>query len=251
MDKKNRKLSIISITKDDFEGINKTISSISSLFDYTTVGQYIVDSSNELISNKIKSISNSKNNIEYYKVPPSGISNAFNYGIDNVKGDWLWFLNGGDELLSQENGELMLRVIEKSSADIVIFKTAYGDSLTEREFPPMWLQWPPISSWIPHPSMIIRKKLFDKYGKFNPKYKGVMDFDLWLKMTSGDTKIDIISIPLVKFDVNGYSSTQGKLIAKECLHSIHSNLLRVLKTTTIKKKLFIKDYFSLIKKAYL
>jgi len=246
-----KNLTIISITKDDLEGVYATIESTRQLREQSNIEQIIIDGSSHLNAQSIGNFLQKEINTRHIKFPASGISRAFNYGISESSNEWLWFLNGGDKLFSSENGKLMLQIIEKSTADIVIFKIAYGEQLTERDFPPLWLQWPPISAWIPHPSLIIKKELFNKYGFFDENYNGVMDFDRWLKMTSSNVKVDMISIPLVLFDVNGFSSTQTQHIAKECLKSIRKNSLLIFKTLLKRNWLLFNDYYSLIKTAYL
>ncbi len=241
-------LSIISITKDDFNGISNTIKSTNPITQNEKIEQLIIDSSKTDINEQIKLLAGTQ--IKVFKEKENGISKAFNNGIHVSKGEWLWFLNGGDELINTENGELMLNIIKKSTADIIIFKIAYGEELKERDFPPMWLQWPPISSWMPHPGMICKRNLFDKFGLFDTKYKGVMDFEKWLKMTSADLKVDLISIPLVKFDTSGFSSTQKNKIAKECIKAIHKNSFIILKTILKRNWLLFNDYIKLLKSTF-
>ena len=89
-------LNIITITKNDLNGIKNTVNSTKYLRENFNVSQLIIDGSDENISSKIKLLVRNEKNVKYFWQLPSGISNAFNFGISMSEDGWLWFLNGGD-----------------------------------------------------------------------------------------------------------------------------------------------------------
>lgn len=243
-------LTIISITKDDFEGISKTIDSTFHFRTNSILKQIIIDSSDHQTAKRLQQHIQGQPNITYHWANASGISNAFNLGIKYSTTDWVWFLNGGDTIINDPQNTFTLRAILSSSADLVITQTTYERSKTTRDFPPMWLLWPSISAWIPHPSVLIKRDCFLKFGMFDPKYKAVMDYDYWLLILNKNIKTDILSVPLVIFNEDGMSSSNQKLVARECLSSIKRRLPSILKQTLIRNILIFKDITNIIKRAY-
>jgi glycosyltransferase involved in cell wall biosynthesis len=246
---KFKMISIISITKNDISGIKRTINSTRKLRDELNVQHLIIDSSNEAIAKEIQQYITGEHKLEYTWENPSGISNAFNTGLQKVKNEWVWFLNGGDMIHPQFSQNLLRDLITHTQADFVIFQIEYSDSRVVRSFPPIWLQWPPLSCWIPHPSVISRKSAFETYGNFNKNYKLVMDYDFWLRSFSKNAKIDLISIPLVMFDQNGVSSQQEKKVAREVLKSTFFNSPKILKSILTNLILQFQTLIRLIRKS--
>jgi hypothetical protein len=242
-------VTIISVTKNDFEGICKTILSTRPFRDKYNFKQIIIDSSDQLIKEKINVLIQDHSNIEYLWSAPKGISNAFNIGINAAKNEWVWFLNGGDTVHIEFPEEILPKLVSKTSADFLIFQIEYSKSKIIRAFPPIWLQWPPLISWIPHPSMLIRKKVFADYGMFDERFKLAMDYDFWLRTFSKNTKLDLVSIPLTLFDEDGLSSVLKKKGAREVLKSLFYRSFTIIKSLLVNWLLQIRMIFQLIKQS--
>ena len=78
-------LNIITITKDDPQGLLKTVNSTRFLREKFNIKQIIVDSSTNDVKIKIGNILTKGNNIEYHWQKPSGRSAAFNHGLRLTK----------------------------------------------------------------------------------------------------------------------------------------------------------------------
>lgn len=109
-----------------------------------------------------------------------GVYNAMNKGIELAKGKYLTFLNGGDYYFDSDS---LKRVVEFGlDADIVYgkqrFLTAdgYFDKICPAKLPHKWF----INDCLPHQASFIKKELFDKYGRYNEKYKIVSDWEKWI-----------------------------------------------------------------------
>lgn len=83
-------LNIITITKDDLDGVAATVQSTKMLRACPGVSQIIVDSSTDPVPIKIKELLVEEKNIEYFWQQPSGIAAAFNLGIKASKSEWAW-----------------------------------------------------------------------------------------------------------------------------------------------------------------
>ncbi|MCL4378624.1 MAG: glycosyltransferase, partial [Actinobacteria bacterium] len=164
-------LNIITITKDDIEGLKKTIESTRKLRENHDVEQIIVDGSRNDLRQEIEKSLTGEKNISCFWQKPSGRSSAFNYGIKVAKADWVWFLNGGDEVYSGLDAGNFLYLLSNNGSDAIIFQIENMQSKLMPKHPQMWALWPPLLSWIPHPSTLTRRELYDKYGYYNELFE--------------------------------------------------------------------------------
>jgi glycosyltransferase involved in cell wall biosynthesis len=208
-------LNIITVTKDDLDGLKKTLQSTALLRQKDDVLQIVVDSSRGETRKSVESLLKDKMNVNYLWQEPSGISAAFNLGLENVSGEWVWFLNGGDEIHEDLEPEFFFNLLLKNSADAIIFQVKNMQSKKIYRHPELWAVWPPVLSWIPHPSTITRRSLYEKYGYFDKSYKIAMDYEFWIRCFARDVVVDLVSIPVSRFDQSGVSSVDGKLIKSE------------------------------------
>jgi len=93
----------------------------------------------------------------------------------------------------------------------------------------MWALWPPLLSWIPHPSTITKRELYEKYGYFDENLKIAMDYEFWLRCFSKDVTVDLVSIPIAKFDQLGFYSELNQLTKAEVRKIIIKYLWLILK----------------------
>jgi len=235
-------LNIITITKNDIKGLLKTVKSTRDIRGYEGVEQFIIDSSNNNISNGIKKVIKNEKNITYHWQKPSGRSAAFNYGLSYANKRWIWFLNGGDEANPELNNNHFLYLLSKNNADAIIFQLKYIGSTEVPKHPQMWALWPPVLSWIPHPSTIVRKDLYDKYGSYDENLKIAMDYEFWLRCFSKNAVVDLLSIPIACFDQTGISNVQKKQIKKEVRKIINKYLWQIIKRWFYNGYIIIKSF---------
>jgi len=233
-------LNIITITKNDFDGFQRTINSSKKLLENLNIKQIVIDSSDNEISEKIKEQIKKEKNIIYYWQKPSGISSAFNLGINMSNSEWLWFLNGGDVINPEIDLNSFLYILSNSSADAIIYQIKFKQTGEILQHPELWSLWPPVLSWIPHPTTIIRKKLFETYGIFDENLKIAMDYEIWLRFFSKKVKVDIISIPLVIFDQTGLALSKNKSTRKEVEKIIRKYFWQIIKKWFWQLRMIIK-----------
>jgi len=222
-------INIITVTKDDFEGVSSTIKSTTTLRTMHDIRQIIVDGSEQKIQDKIKHYIHNEPNIDYAWQEPRGAAAAFNQGLKLSNAEWIWFLNGRDEVHHNIEADKFIYIMQKTSADILIFQIELMQSGTICGHPPMWAMWPPVNSWVPHPSTIIRYSVFKRYGFFEEKYKTSMDYEIWFRFFSQHITVDTISIPIALYDETGISSTQIPHSAIEANEIIKNNFFMLFK----------------------
>lgn len=224
----NRLLDIITITKDDLQGVSSTIESTRPLRKLGLVRQIIIDGSTDEVRRQVEEMALNEEHVDYAWQKPSGIATAFNKGIDLAKAEWLWFLNGGDTLRPEMDCGSLLYILRTSNAEAIIFQMETKKSRIRTKHPPLWYLWPPVTNWIAHPTMIMKSRLFMTYGSFKNEYKIIMDQEMWLRIFSKKVMVDLISIPIAVFDESGVSSTQTKEISREVLKLYYSNAWMIL-----------------------
>ena len=151
--------------------------------------------------------------LKYISERDNGMYDAINKGIKMAKGDVVGILNADDMLESPDT----LAHVAKSFADDV--DAVYADirfvkddlSTTVRYYSakhwkPWMLQW---GKMPPHPSVYIRRELFDKYGLYKLGYDIAADYELlirYLRMAKLNTRY--LNECLVKMRMGG-KSTRG------------------------------------------
>ena len=210
------KLSIITINLNNATGLQKTIESVInqtySDYEYIIIDGASTDGSNEIISQyknkRIKSISEKDH----------GIYNAMNKGILISSGEYLLFLNSGDFLYSSEilnkvfsksfDTDLMcfalkIELLDKKESFIYSIKTKY---ITNKY---MFYQT------IPHPSTLIKRDLFFKFGLYDESFKIAGDYEFFVKIIKNKVSYEIDPLVLSVFNNQGISYTLLKLVNAE------------------------------------
>jgi glycosyltransferase involved in cell wall biosynthesis len=223
-------LDIITVTKDDLDGVAATVVSTRKLRACAEIRQIVVDSSGEPVAAKIRELLAHEQNLDYFWQEPGGIASAFNLGIKHSTADWFWFLNGGDAVHPDLAENLVLQILDSTQAGIVIFELEYMQTRLRSKHPPLWALWPPMyGNWVPHPATIISAKLFAQYGVFDTSYRIAMDADWWMRVFSKDVVVDMLSIPIVLYDQYGVSSTNLIDTGKEAERIFFNNFRRLVK----------------------
>ncbi len=216
-------LTLITITKDDSEALELTLRSAASLRD--AGAEYIV------VDGSLNARSGEPpQGVRLVRRPPQGISDAFNAGLALARGEWVWFLNGGDLVDPRLAPEFLLHLLRLSRAQVLIGGTTYEGELEPRPYLPPALRWPPIKSWVPHPSTLVRRDLFARFGLFDERYMIAMDYEWWLRTLSrSDVAVDVISAPFAVFAPGGVSQRpeSSARIAREQADGIRRHRLRL------------------------
>lgn len=177
--KQEKILSIITISKNNRNGLLKTIKSIANQsykdFEYIVIDGNSTDGSLEII------IEN-ESCIDYWvSEADSGIYPAMNKGIKKSKGKYLLFLNSGDTFLSSSS---VKEIIESSlSADIICW-----DAISNNEVKPIFFSAPTTITFsifwyasICHQSTLIKRQLFNEVGFYNESLKLAGDWEFFVR----------------------------------------------------------------------
>jgi glycosyltransferase involved in cell wall biosynthesis len=195
-------LSIVTITKDDPRGLKRTLGSLKSWLSDDRIEHVLVTAENSAAGE----VSPDSRVVVQHS---SGISGAFNEGLECCHGEWVWYLNGGDALHPGLSRQWLLALLAATSADIVAGTVHYDGDIAPRPARLLREQWPPLICWIPHPAALVRREVLMRAGGFDERWRVAMDFDLWLRLLHQDVRVDVVSIPFAFFDVSGVSQRPG------------------------------------------
>ena len=211
-------ISIITITYNNFKELKRTLSSIP---DYDFIESVVInggsdDASKEYLSSHHGKVINEKD---------EGIADAFNKGIKYSSGDAIMFLNSGDELIEATYLKEAEELLKKNNTVDFIHSNLVVTDQTGLE---LYMK-PPfcnLGRGLPylHPTMIVRKSVFEQIGFFNKKYKIAMDFDFVVRLVKkGYNGFYLKDKYVVKMEGTGLSVEREFDAIKECYKSLKEN----------------------------
>ena len=241
-------LSIITVIKNDFDRLEKTISSMrfyynDKFFEHIIVDGNSSDQTNPFIKKKLKKVKN----IIFKSSNDNGIYDAMNIGIGLSNGEFILFLNAGDKLVADK-----LELLKKLNKYIGLkphilcfpFNQVFMEQIIERFPKKKSLDKLPTS----HQAMVFSKK-FLQASQYNLSYKIASDFDLYLQ--SDKSKVYFVSnfTVLTMVEGEGVASQNFLLSYLEYLKIIsnrYSGLLRLILLLKVICKIFIITIFKLL-----
>lgn len=140
-----------------------------------------------------------------------GISDAFNKGITRSTGQLTHLLNSGDQYAAKNAIETALSYFEKDprlqwTHSQYIQHRGNMDVITGLSFKEAKL-WKGMRT-VAHPSMFIKREVYDRHGLYDTGLKIAMDYDMLVRMRK--ERFRFIASPLVYFAPGGASNRQFK-----------------------------------------
>lgn len=173
------KISVITVCFNSAMVIEKTVQSVVSQsfndFEYIIIDGGSTDETLKIIDkykNKITKIVSEKDN---------GIYDAMNKGIMNASGEYIIFLNADDVFLHENVLKLAAERMTEEKAlyygDLVFLEKATGKINNRKQDNVNYIYL--CGGMLFHPAIFASKRLFEKIGDFNTKYRIVADYD-WI-----------------------------------------------------------------------
>ena len=217
------KLSIITINKNNYRGLQRTLHSISIQtnlnIEYIIVDGNSQDDSQNLIQQYADQLGD---NFKWISEKDTGIFQAMNKGIAMASGQYVQFLNSGDCLYDANVVQLMLSALEEYNDPDILYGnmvkeftngTLYVDKGFEGRIVTFFDMF---SGTLNHSSALIRKKLFEQYGCYDENLKIVADWKWYFQiiMQQGIQPV-YVDKNVTLFDMTGISNTNKLLEAEE------------------------------------
>lgn len=198
-------ISIITVVYNNREFMDKTIKSIVAQT-YPNIEYIIIDGCSTDGTLDVIRAYNDK--IAYWiSEKDSGIYDAMNKGLNCATGDYVWFINAGDQIKQSDT----LQSIIKQDPAIDVY---YGDTMLidendnylgmRRLRPPQKLSWKSLGMGLVvcHQALIIKRALVSKY---NLKYLIAADFDWVMNALKKSSQILNTRTVLIKYMQEGFS----------------------------------------------
>ena len=240
------KLSIITVNLNNKAGLQKTIDSVISQtfkdYEWIVIDGGSTDGSKELIEKYSDHIS------YWVSEPDKGIYNAMNKGIKKSNGDYLLFLNSGDELY---NKDVLANIFDRDwNADIISGQVERMDNhkLLRKYDKSIYMQL--YNDTINHQGSFIKRYLFNE-RLYDESLKIVSDWKFWVEsIIINNASIEVTNAIITKQDMEGISSSNIDILKKErstLLNSFFPPLLQ----TELEKVNMIKNSESFRRVCYI
>lgn len=182
------KISIITATRNNCNLIAKTIESVISQtyenIEYIIVDGASTDGSLEIIKEYAQKYSSI---IKYISEPDNGVYSAINKGIKMSSGNVVGLLHGNDYFSSIDVVAKVAKLFEDKTVPFVYGDVKYVKG--NRDKVVRYYSASRISKELllqgiapPHPSLYMRRELFEKYGIYKEDYLIGADFDMFLRL---------------------------------------------------------------------
>jgi glycosyltransferase involved in cell wall biosynthesis len=201
-------LSVITITFNNYEELLATCNSLKGLqgIEHIVVNGGQCPETLDFLKNS--------SNIKSISEKDRGISDAFNKGLALANGSYMAFLNSGDVLIDPSYyAKASSHLIYDKSIDFIHSKLLYVDQYAGEVILSPVNRLPDMPFW--HPTMIVKKEVFDVVGKFRLDLKSGMDLDFVYRMLSNNMSGLFLDTVSVRMDGRGVSSVRPWLSFSE------------------------------------
>jgi len=225
------KISIITSVYNNKQTIKDAIHSVLNQT-YENVEYIIVDGgSSDGTIDIIKSYGNKIS--KFISESDKGIYDGLNKGISLATGDIVAFLHSDDIYASDD---IIQKVVDKFISDNLL-DGVYGDLVytPKNDTTKILRYWKSkdfdksllAKGWMPaHPTLFLKRDVYEKYGKFDLDFKIAGDYDFMLRVLSAGIKVKYIPEVLYKMRVGGESNRSLKNIilkSNEDLRALRKN----------------------------
>ncbi len=183
--------------------------------------------------------------------PDKGIYDALNKGIKLASGDVIGFMHSDDIFATDDIISKVAHQFEERSVD-----TVYGDLQYVRKDDPTkvvryWQSCPfdiamLQKGWMPpHPTVYLRKKVYDRFGFFDTSFRIAADYDFMLRIFRDNLRTAVyIPEVLVKMRVGGESNSIKNYIRKwkEDYRALKRNKIGGIEVLAVKNLSKLKQF---------
>lgn len=232
------KITLITVCYNSESTIKDTLESVLKQT-YKNYEYLIIDGkSNDKTLEIVKSYEPKFNKkLKYISEKDKGLYDAMNKGIKMASGDIIGIINSDDVLATKDTLEIIINTFKKEKCDATYSNLEIKDEKLEKVVRVFnskkgnyKLGWYP-----PHPTLYVKKEVYNKYGLYNQGYKIAADYDFMLRIMKDEkVKMSYINKVLVYMRSGGVSTNGLKGYYKSFKESCN-----VLKHNKIKFSIFV------------
>ena len=222
------KISIITVVYNNERTIKEAIESVFSQ-SYSEIEYVIIDGNS--IDNTVDIINQYKSQLGYFVSERDyGIYDAMNKGIKASTGDVIGILNSDDlyqdptvlqTIMDQFNNDLNLDIV---FGDLVYVKNDNTDKVIR-----YWISSPYFGKYFefgnvpPHPSLFVKRKVYEEAGCFNVNFKLAADYEFMLRIfKKHNFKSHYVNKIIVKMRLGGATNQSFSNIKKQNIEIINA-----------------------------
>lgn len=178
----NLKVSIITVSFNSCNTIKKTFESVKNQ-NYNDIELIVVDGGST--DSTISVIEEYKFCIDkFISEPDHGIYDAMNKGILMSTGDLIGILNSDDFLINDSVITKVVKYHKNNNVDISLGNIVqFKNNISKRTYSSR--KWTPkrlkLGLMPPHPSMFVKKDIYDRYGLYKLNYKIASDYEIMIR----------------------------------------------------------------------
>lgn len=216
------KVSIITATFNSAKTLELAMDSVLNQT-YKDIEYIIVDgSSSDGTLELIRSKAEKADNIFWASEIDKGIYDALNKGISKATGDIIGFVHSDDYLADPKIIDKIVEIFSSKKVDGVYGNLHY----VQLEQPEIVVRnWQSQSfksgllnrGWMPaHPTLFLKKEIYESYGAFNLDYRIAADYDFILRIfNTKHLKFEFLSETIMKMRVGGESNRNLKNLIRK------------------------------------
>ncbi|ASU35127.1 glycosyltransferase family 2 protein [Mucilaginibacter xinganensis] len=181
---KTTSISIITVCYNSEATIERTIKSVL-LQDYTPIEYIIIDGNSK--DGTLEIIKKYRKNItKVISEPDKGIYDAMNKGIELASGEIIGILNSddiytSDTIISEIVGQFVKRDIQLLYGNITFFKNNPNKAIRTWVTKPYYEGFFEHGEVAPHPSLFVKKEVYNKIGTYQSDFKITSDYEFMLR----------------------------------------------------------------------
>jgi len=208
------KFSIITVVLNDNNNIEKTILSVKKQT-YKNKEHIIIDGKSSDGTWEI--IKKHSNTVRHFRKKDKSLYDAINSGIKKSKGDIIFLIHSGD-IFTHKDILKKVNVIFNKNFDVVSGNIAFYDD-NKKSITRNWIiKTKTLNNQnfykIPHTSLFIKKKFFQKLKNYSLKYKISSDLDFLIKLSKIKKKFFYLNRYIVFMKTGGLSTSRNNIYNK-------------------------------------
>jgi len=229
------KVSIITVVYNNVEKIQNAIQSVLSQ-DYSNIEYIVIDgNSNDGTSLAIGKFSENIDCI--ISSPDKGLYDALNKGIELSTGDVIGILHSDDLFADVRVVSDMIQALEEKGSEFIfsdlVIVNPETNKLKRFYMAHYFRPWMLRIGWVPpHPTVFMKKTLFDEFGLYSLDYSIASDFDLLVRIFYGReirwTYLNRITVIMGSKGISNSGLSNKLLMAKEINQSLKKNKVSTL-----------------------
>ena len=239
------KISIITANYNGSRTLVRTIESILNQnyknVEYIIIDGKSTDNSIEIIKSYEEKFKQKNYDYKWISEKDSGIFNAMNKGIKLSTGDIIGII-GSDDWLEDGTFDLVAKEFKKDKN----LQMVYGilRTIKNGKYEKIIGDYHSFGKG-QHPTVFLKKEVYEKYGYFNEKYRIAADSDLLLRLKNKKIKYKFIEKILTNFSLEGVSNTAFLKMCLEDLEVCYKNGIynkkeKIIRIIYIYLKYFVK-----------